>query len=220
MTCSECGSKFGARTRTGRGAARTRYYVCHGVIDGLACRTPKYLRGDRVDALVWSEVEAFMTDPEAFAEALDTDASADGLDADIGQLERDLDRINLENERAAHLFTTGRIDDAMYDKLTSRTTDRMGALTDRLAGLKGQRRASADRAGLFDSVKAWAARIADGIDALDFDGRREIVRLVVEAVEVTGAGAVTVTFRLPTVSVGERVLNVAFTAHPPGPSQS
>ena len=161
-----------------------------------------------MDALVWSEVEAFMTDPEAFAEALDTDASSDVLDADIGQLERDLDRINLENERAAHLFTTGRIDDAMYDKLTSRTADRMDALTDRLAGLKRQRRETTDRAGLVDSVTAWAARISDGIEGLDHDGRREIVRLILDGIEIDRAGLVKLTFRLP-VLVGEPVTKMA-----------
>ena len=151
---------------------------------------------------------------------MDTDTSGDTLAADIITLEHDLERISQEDVRAAHLFTTGRIDDALYDKLTGRTADRKGALTDRLDGLKRQRRESTDRAGVLDSVKAWAARIADGIADLDHDGRKEIVRLVVDAVEVDGAGSVTVTFRLPAVSVGEHVLNGAFMAHSARPSQS
>ena len=90
----------------------------------------------------------------------------------------------METERAAHLYTSGRIDDRMFDKLTNWTADRMDALTQRLAGLKRQRRESADRAGPVDTVTAWAARIVDGIDALDHGGRKEIVRLVLDGVEV------------------------------------
>ena len=159
-----------------------------------------------------------MTDPEAFAEALDTDG-LDTLEADISTLERDLERISTENERAAHLFTSGRIDDKLFDKLTSRTADRYTALTERLAGLKHQRRESVDRAQVVDSITAWAARIADGIEDLDLDGRKEIARLVLDGVEVDAAGSVTVTFRLP-VSVGEHVSDVAFTSQSASRSQS
>ena len=202
VSCSVCGRKFTSRSRAG--SDTPKYYACQGVLNGLACRQPKYLNAGRLDALVWQEIAEFLTDPEAFAEALDTD-DGDTTEADIETLERDLERISTENERAAHLYTSGRIDDQIFDKLTSRTTDRMAALTDRLAGLRKQRRESTDRAGLVDSITAWAARIADGIEDLDLEGRKEIARLVLDGVEVSAAGNVTVTFRLP-VSVGERVI--------------
>ena len=141
------------------------------MLNGLACRSPKYLNAGRLDALVWQEIAEFLTDPEAFAEALDTDGG-DTLDADVETLLRDLERYSKENERAAFLFTSGRIDDQIFDKLTSRTADRISALTDRLEGLRKQRRESTDRAGLVDSITAWAARIADGIEDLDLEGRK------------------------------------------------
>ena len=188
------------------------------MLNGLACRSPKYLKARRLDDLVWGEVADFLLDPEAFAEALDTDGG-DTLDADVETLERDLERIGKENERAAHLYTSGRIDDKLFDKLTGRTADRMAALTDRLEGLKRQRRESTDRAGLVDSVRAWAARIGEGIEDLDLEGRKEIARLVLDGVEVDADGGVTVTFRLP-VSVGEHVSDVAFTSQSASRSQS
>ena len=207
ITCSECKRVFSARTKSG--AKPRAYYVCTGVQSyGMDCRKPKYLRADKLDAVVWQETADFLTDPEAFAGALDTYASADVLDADIDQLQRDIDRLSTENERAAHLYTSGRIDDRMFDKLTSRTADRMDALTDRLAGLKRQRRETTDRAGLVDSVTAWAARISDGIEGLDHDGRREIVRLILDGIEIDRAGLVKLTFRLP-VLVGEPVTQMS-----------
>ena len=46
------------------------------------------------------------------------------------------------------------------------------------------------RAAIADSITAWAARIGEGLDDLDEEGRREIVRLVLEGVHIDEDGYV------------------------------
>ena len=69
---------------------------------------------------MWNEFVTFISDRAAIRVSLDATTATKAVAEDIEQLGRDQDRINRERERAAWLFSTGRVDVDGFDKLQSR----------------------------------------------------------------------------------------------------
>ena len=88
VRCAECGLLFGSksnwRTSNRRNGllywydrvAPLRYYVCYGMQKHrLRCREHSFIKADRLEEVVWSEVKQILQDPGpivAGIEALDT----------------------------------------------------------------------------------------------------------------------------------------------------
>ena len=75
LRCSECGLRFRAKAKWGdsnrsngkvyryEAAAPLRYYHCHGLSRRLCCRERPYIRAERLEDLVWSEVKRVLQNP-------------------------------------------------------------------------------------------------------------------------------------------------------------
>ena len=90
VRCAECGFLMGCRanrrqtTRRGGKVYRVeldpplRYYSCYGMLnEGVRCREHPYIRAERLEAVVWSEVKKVLEDPGlivASIEAMDSQA--------------------------------------------------------------------------------------------------------------------------------------------------
>ena len=62
MTCSECGRGFGAQTR---GIDGPRFYICAGVrTHKMDCRSPKYIRAEELEKLIWREIRNTLMNPK------------------------------------------------------------------------------------------------------------------------------------------------------------
>ena len=200
VTCSECGRGFSGQAMTSRKPedAPRRFYRCAGsLLHGLKCRPHPYVDADRLEQLVWDEVKDVVTDPDSFHAALGDADGSDVLDADVALAERALVKVSAEEDRAVWLYINGDIDDAMLTRQRRFITERLEAAQAVLDGLRGQQRAEWDRQAVADSITAWAGKLAERIGDLDAEGRRDVLRLVLEAVTIDGDDRVRLTFAAP-----------------------
>ena len=195
--CIECGRKFAARTKGRPSQAPIRYYLCGGGRDGTRCRSTRYIRAEKLEEVVWAEVEALLMDPELLRAALESAKDSDELSDDIAQVRRDISRVDGEIDVLTTLFMTKRIEQARFDRLLGRHTDRLVGLRERLADLEEQRDAAVEVEDSVDAVQAWASEMARKLPGLDATGRREIAQTLISGVTVDRAGHVLATFRLP-----------------------
>ena len=111
LRCAECGLLFACRSKT---RATTKYkdrkyiynletpqrhYHCYGMQrERLRCRERPYIRADRLEELVWSEVKKVVQNPDLILEGIESlDTQEDGgLAKRIASAKRALRRIQME----------------------------------------------------------------------------------------------------------------------------
>ena len=196
--CSECGLNLTGLARAG---GRLKYYACNGAtLYGLRCRPKPYIRADRLERIVWGEVADSLADPDSFVDTLlsmnDTD-SASAPAEEIGRAEVDLRKITAEEDRIIRLYAMDKLTETQLDRQRRFITERREAAEERLAGLRAQFQTVQDRDIGLDSVREWVGRIGDRLADLDDEGRREVLRLVLEDVIVGGDDTLRLNFVLP-----------------------
>ena len=178
MTCSECGRGFGAQTR---GIDGPRFYICAGVrTHKMDCRSPKYLPAKKLEGVIWREICNTLMNPKLIAQALDELRDDGPSNADITQIERDIKSAETERERAAYLFTSGKVDEKLYDKLDGTALDKLTALVDRLTALQASQAVRID----VDTLEAWCERVSGGLDTMTDTERQQLVRMVVDSLNI------------------------------------
>ena len=142
LKCGECGHNFHAKStwrttnvRNGKTYSYDlptprRYYKCNGVQSlRLRCRERHYIRAERLEEPIWSEVKRVLQNPDLIVAGIDTlDAQeGGGLEEEIAQAERDLRSIQMEEDRAIRLFISGKITEAQLDLQRRFITERLEA---------------------------------------------------------------------------------------------
>ena len=140
LKCGECGRNFHARctrvTTNVRNGKRyryelptpSRYYMCNGMQSmRLRCRERPYIRAERLEEPIWSEVKRVIQNPDLIVAGIDTlEAEGSGeLEEEIAQAERDLRSIQMEEDRAIRLFVSGKITEAQLDIQRKFITERL-----------------------------------------------------------------------------------------------
>ena len=133
LKCGECGHNFHARCTRSTTNVRNgkkyrydlptpnRYYMCNGMQSmRLRCRERPYIRAERLEEPIWSEVKRVIQNPDLIVAGIDTLVSQEGggLEEEIAQAERDLRSIQMEEDRAI-LFVSGKITEAQLDHQAS-----------------------------------------------------------------------------------------------------
>ena len=202
VTCTSCGRPFTALARVKAGGRELdtprRFYQCSGdVHHKTKCRPVSQLRADTVEAHVWAEVRDVLTDPDSFVGMLGDTEDGGALDTQVTAAERDLARVQSEDDKLVRLYLTDSIDEAMMTRQRRFITERLEAARLLVDRLRDQRDNAKDRAVMVDNVGLWAAKISDGLDALDEAGRTAVMRDVLDAVHIDGNDVVTLQFAIP-----------------------
>ncbi|MGZ6623409.1 MAG: recombinase family protein, partial [Solirubrobacteraceae bacterium] len=197
IECGHCQLGCNCHRMRGRNGTWHRYYYCRGhdplrTRAGMGRCPERNIRADELDEYVFAQVRQALLDPRqliAAEHAVIAGAPADENELVLAQLKR------LDNALQSHERERARLIDAYQagllelDELTNRTaaitarrdqlTQEKDILTARSAELTTENRLRRRLAG-------FAERIAASLDDLDTEGRRRLLRLVVEKVRVTG----------------------------------
>jgi site-specific DNA recombinase len=177
------------KNRTGR-----RYYVCghRGSltrIDGTgACFAP-HAHADRLEAQVWERVTSLLRDPVLLEQELARRREAgsptrEGIESELRQAKERLAAIPAEMDRLVEGYGKGLIpDELMQARMTALQNEKNG-LSERVDALERELlRLDADARAEAGALE-FARRVAEGIDALDDEGRQKLLRLVVREIVV------------------------------------
>jgi site-specific DNA recombinase len=195
VVCGHCGVKaFCQGSR--RGDHELRYYVCNKrrplEAGGLerACQQPS-TRAEVLDALVWDQLREALLRPQMLVKgqaALGARTQPDDelLKAQRERLERRLQGTETERRRLVDLYQMQAIDLAEFQTRQHEVTSRHRQFEQERHALQAQHQELTVSNRLAAKVDSFARRIRTGIDALDFEQRQKLVRLLVEQVRVTG----------------------------------
>ena len=213
VRCTECGLLMGGSANTKKEVKRNgklykyeldpprRYYRCYGYQQlRLKCRQKPMIRAERLEGLVWSEVKRVLENPDiivAGIEALDSTENG-GLAEEIDTAERDLQKVQLEEERVIRLFVSGKITEEQMDHQRRYITERLENLRARLDDYRNRETAETEKRRAMEHVVQWVNRIGDGLDYLPDEGRREVLRLLLDGVTIDGENNVNLTLAIPT----------------------
>ena len=214
VRCAECGYVMGCRTNRRQTVKHDgksyrydldpphRYYNCYGKHNiGMKCREHGYIRAERLEELVWGEVKKMLENPGlivAGIEALNSQADGGGVAEEIAKAERDLQKVQVEEDRAIRLYVSGKITEAQLDHQRKFITERLETLREKLNDYRARESAQVERRMLAERVVEWSGWIGDGLDDLPQEERREVLRLLLDGATIDRHNQVNLTLAIPT----------------------
>ncbi len=214
VRCTECGMLMGCmatRKRTVKHGDKTykyemevprRYYKCYGGQHfQTACREHTMIRAERLEGLVWGEVKKALEDPAVIVAGIESlsEKGEGGLSEETARAERELEKVQLEEDRAIRLFVSGKITEAQLDHQRKFITERLESLREKLNDYRARESAQVEQRMLAKRVLEWAERMGDGLDdLLPDDKRQEVLRLLLDEVTIDRENNVNLTLAIPT----------------------
>ena len=181
VRCTECGLLMGGSANTKKEVKRNgklykyeldpprRYYRCYGYQQlRLKCRQKPMIRAERLEGLVWGEVKRVLENPDlivAGIEALDNREDG-GLEEQIATTERDLQKVQMEEERVIRLFVSGKITEDQLDHQRRYITERLETLRARLDDYRDRETLDVEKRGIMENLVKWAGEFGEGLDNL------------------------------------------------------
>ena len=212
LRCGECGHSFHAKSTWSTTNVRDgkkyrydlptprRYYRCNGMHSlRLKCRARHYIRAERLEEPVWSEVRRVLQNPDLIVAGIDTLDTQEngGLEEEMAQAERDVRSIQTEEDRAIRLFVSGKITESQLDHQRRYITERLESARAKLDYCRAQQASGAEKRLLMDAVLAWAGEVGKGLADLTDEQRQEILQMVVEQVVIDRDNNVDITLAIP-----------------------
>ena len=212
LKCGECGRNFHARCTRSTTNVRngkkyryelptpSRYYMCNGMQSmRLRCRERPYIRAERLEEPIWSEVKRVIQNPDLIVAGIDTldSQGSGGLEEEIAQAERDLRSIQMEEDRAIRLFVSGKISEAQLDVQRKFITERLESARANLDGYRAREASGTEKRRLMETVLSWARNVGEGLDELTGEQRKEILQMVLEQVVIDRDNNVDITLAIP-----------------------
>ena len=194
VVCGQCGMRMSCfRRAQSNGRGDYHYYGCsRGPEDsGRAARCKaQYLRAEALDATVWSAVCQWLREPRILVEEVASwQERREGEEASArerARLESTCRNLERQVERLVDAYQQGAL---RVDELKVRRAQLEAALEAARSRAKELQSQHADEERLGEreaQLEAFAAAVREGLDALDFEGRQRLVRLLIERVVVTG----------------------------------
>jgi len=197
VMCGSCGVSTACHQLRGRNGTFHRYYYCrnHDPVraggEHLRCQE-RNIRADELDDFVFDQVRQALLRPDMLLAGEHAIASGQPapddelLGAQLERLERKLQGTANERRRMVDLYQAGLIDLIELQRRSKEIEGRRNQLHDQRESLATQRGELAKDNLLRHRVTDFGKRVVDGIDALDFEQRQRLLRLVVEEVRVQG----------------------------------
>ena len=215
VRCAECGFLMGGAATTKKEVKRNgklykyamnpprRYYRCYAYQHmRLQCRPKPMIRAEKLESLIWSEVKNVLENPDlivAGIEALNAqEEDGGGLAEEIALAERDLQNVQLEEDRIIRLYVSGKITEAQMDRQRKFVTERLEMLRGRLDEYRSQQTALTEKRTLMENIVAWAEKMGNRLDDLSDEGRKEVLQLALEGATIDRDYKVEITLAVPT----------------------
>jgi hypothetical protein len=169
------------------------YYFCEHVRSPGAndepCTNRGSIRADKVDPLVWGEVERFLREPGALRAEIENmvDAGATvqvDVDQGLREVAASLRVLDAERARARLDYRKERCTETEYEKDLADIQREREPLLHRQEILRLRKQSGADRAERFDAVDARLAAMRDVLGTLTFTQRRDILDWLVDRVVI------------------------------------
>ncbi len=131
-------------------------------------------------------------------EAMDSRADKGELVEEIAISERELQKVQMEEDRAISLYVSGKITEKQLDRQRKFITERLETLRLKLDDYRAREMAEAKKRVLGEHIVEWAHRLGGRLDDLTDEDRREVLRLLLDGATIDGSNNVDLTLAIPT----------------------
>ncbi len=190
VRCAECGLYLHGRSlrkishyQNGKRYAYTldpprRYYRCGGMTSHkLECRRPGFIKAERLEKFVWNEVKRMVQSPGLIVAGIESLSTQDddGWEREVERAERELNRVQAEEDRAIRLYVSGKITETQLDHRHKFITERLETLRTELDDYRAQQAALSEKRILMENILAWAGKVGGRLDEVPHEQRRDIL---------------------------------------------
>ena len=209
VSCGCCGLACVARAVNGRNF----YYVCNGkrhrsVSHHATCCPARYAPAGQLDALVWQDLCALLSEPEPLAMAVARAHGGSWLPQELlarrETLQRGQAHLRQQLERLTDAYLRAVVPLDEYERRRRDLERRVQALAGQEELLRSNAARQQKLAGVVASLEAFRARVQRGLAEASFEQRRQLVLLLVDRVIVKDA-EVEIRYVLPTAPESEHV---------------
>jgi len=204
LACSECRYAYYGKTTRQKGAGgRVRdfiYYRCSGT-DGYRfggeriCTNPQ-VTGKFIEPSVWTEVCTLLKNPQRLEDAFQEKVAVGSSPGNLDALKAQLAKLQRGLERLIDTYSEGAIEKEQFTPRLSRTKAQIAELEARIrAQAEGADRRE-ELQSLVDHFRKLANHLGPGVENADWNRRREIIRSLVERVDI-GLADLMIVFRVP-----------------------
>jgi len=187
IRCPRCGGTYSGAAARGR-----RRYRC--VNDdpavsstGKRC-SPGSFRADPVEEAVWESVAEALRRPDLLAEqyqrSLVDVGARDAWDMELRQLDLGLKRVARQEDRLTDAYLNEAIELDRYKAEMAGLKARRDGLERARSEAQDKQRSARDSEDALRDLEAFCERVSEGLDALTFDERQQLLGLVVERITV------------------------------------
>ena len=195
IKCGLCGLTYVGTAANRPNGKREFYYRCNGahspsVYSKLGRCQAKAVRGDHLEEQVWSDVEAFLRNPEPVLEQLHARLESDAKGSDqnrrqVARLEGLLAQKAAERSRVVGLFRRGRLTDADLDAQMDEIGKEETALEAQVAELGGRIAGADSIAASLGSAQALLEKLRKRLDEpVSWELKRRLIEVLVAGVRV------------------------------------
>src|SRR3989337_1898045 len=187
LRCKTCGYSIYGKPASNSKYKRL-YYRCmgqdgHRWPDGRVCKGHP-VRTEAIDELVWESVKGLVLDPQALIEEYQNRLGRPSQEPIIDSKIIDLKRLKAERSRLIDLFEIGLVEkDEIESKLKSNKA-KIEQIENEISYLKKEKREREQVLTVISNLEDFSSKIKENLDELDFERKKQIVRLLVEEVEI------------------------------------
>jgi site-specific DNA recombinase len=189
LRCKICGYSVSGRFSPSKYATKL-YYRCNGQ-DGSRFHNGKvcmghHVRAEALDDLVWESVRNLLLDPENLIKEYQRRLKSykNDYEAVIAEKIREINRYKKEHGRLIDLFQSGLVKKEEITIRLKTVNTKLEQFDNEVRYLKNQDQESKKLLTIIRNLNDFSANISKSLDLHTFEEKRNIVRLLVEEVEV------------------------------------
>jgi site-specific DNA recombinase len=190
LVCSKCGYAYHGSYSKPEKPHPYRYYRCGGAVPsrfgGVAVCTNKILNRGRIDAAVWEDVRGLLLDPTRLAaeHRRRLEGPTEPTGTKVTSATKRAAAVRRSIDRLIDSYQDGYLEKEEFEPRIRGLRERLVQLEATSAGLVKQERSEEEVRQVIGAIEQFAAGVRDRLDSSDFTTQRDLIRTLVDRIEV------------------------------------
>ena len=192
LVCQQCGYAYYGKPvshKSAKGKVREyAYYRCIGTdayrFGGERICSNLQVRTDLLEMAVWQQVQALLENPQRLAQEYTRRAQAPKQGQQLTALEAQLTKLQRGLERLIDSYAEGVIHKAEFEPRLTQLRVRITALETQIAQATSEMTRQQELRLIISRLEDFATQVKTGLEQLDWQQRRDIIRTLVKRVEI------------------------------------
>jgi site-specific DNA recombinase len=203
VVCQHCGYAYYGKPVSNKSAKGKRrdyaYYRCIGTdayrFGGQRICTNLQVRTDLLEMAVWQQVQELLANPQRLAQEYERRGQEPQQGAQLNSLEMQLTKLRRGLERLIDSYAEGLIHKTEFEPRIMSMRTRITALETQIAQATAEMTRQQELRLIIGRLEDFATQVQNGLEQLDWQQRRDIIRTLVKRVEIA-QDQVNVVFRV------------------------